>query len=54
MDKTKIGAYPTATDIETADFLDGGCKDTAFMRSNGISIVYTPGVVVILTWWSKK
>jgi hypothetical protein len=29
-------------DIEALNFLDGGCRDTAFLRDNGISLVYTP------------
>lgn len=38
---TWIGDQPKASDIEAYGFLDGGCKDTAFLRRNGISIVYT-------------
>ena len=34
-------AFPTSTDMEAYNFLRGGCQDTAFMKNNGISIVYT-------------
>jgi hypothetical protein len=40
---TRIHAFPTATDEEAARFLREGCADTAFLRDNGISIVYTRG-----------
>ncbi|MCJ7743055.1 MAG: hypothetical protein MUO99_00635 [Dehalococcoidales bacterium] len=38
---TAIGEAPTAKDNEAQAFLNGGCKDTAFLRENNISIVYT-------------
>ena len=38
---TRIHAYPEDKDREAYAFLKGGCTDTAFMRENGISIVYT-------------
>ena len=31
---------PTSKDKKTLDFLNSGCKDTAFLSDNGISIVY--------------
>ena len=37
---TKIFCYPKASDKEANKFLRGGCKDTAFLAENGISIVY--------------
>jgi len=40
---TKIHAYPTPKDQEVYDFLENGCRDTAFLRQNGISIVYHRG-----------
>lgn len=42
---TWIGAYPTPTDEEAYNFLRGGCKDTGFLKDNGISVVYTRGDV---------
>lgn len=38
---TRIHAYPTATDMEAYAFLRGGSTDTAFLRENGISVIYT-------------
>jgi hypothetical protein len=38
---TWIGDAPKSSDLEAYDFLDGGSKDTAFLKKNGISIVYT-------------
>lgn len=38
---TKIHAYPTSKDEEATKFLNGGCTDTAFLKENGISIIYT-------------
>ncbi len=40
---TRIHAFPTAVDEEAYEFLDDGCRDTDFLRENGISIVYTRG-----------
>jgi len=40
---TAIYAYPTAADNQAYAFLQGGCKDTDFLRRNNISIVYTRG-----------
>ncbi len=37
---TRIHAYPKAIDYEAAQFLQGGCNDTTFLREKGISIVY--------------
>ncbi len=42
---TRIHAYPTPRDEEVYAFLDDGCTDTAFLRENDISIVYTLGSV---------
>jgi hypothetical protein len=39
---TRITVSPQSQDIEAVTFLDGGCRDTAFLRDNGISLVYTP------------
>lgn len=38
---TRIHAFPTPIDEEVYDFLEGGCQDTAFLRENGISVIYT-------------
>jgi len=38
---TRIHAYPKPSDEEAYEFLRTGCTDTAFLRENGISIVYT-------------
>ncbi|MFC1917806.1 hypothetical protein ACFLXH_04040 [Chloroflexota bacterium] len=38
---TRIGAYPVSIDQQVKRFLDGGCRDTAFLTDRGISIVYT-------------
>jgi hypothetical protein len=40
---TRIHAYPTPTDEEASKFLNEGCRDTAFLKENGISIIYTTG-----------
>ncbi len=40
---TRIHAAPAAKDEEAYKFLEDGCTDTAFLRKNGISIVYTRG-----------
>jgi hypothetical protein len=40
---SRIGEYPTTSDMEARDFLENGCIDTEFLRANGISIVYTQG-----------
>jgi len=42
---TRIHAYPTSRDQEAAKFLEEGASDTAFLKENGISIVYTRGEV---------
>jgi hypothetical protein len=42
---TRIHAYPTGTDVAASRFLSEGCTDTAFLRKNDISIVYTRGKV---------
>jgi len=38
---TRIHAYPEANDTKAYEFLRGGSTDTAFLRENGISIVYS-------------
>ena len=38
---TRIHTHPTAKDNKAYAFLNSGCKDTNFMRENGISIVYS-------------
>ena len=40
---TRTHAFPTDTDRQANLFLNNGCKDTAFLKENGISIVYTTG-----------
>lgn len=40
---TRIHAYPTDKDTEASKFLSDGCRDTAFLKENGISIIYTRG-----------
>lgn len=40
---TRIHAYPKPSDMEAYAFLRGGCTDTAFLREDGISVVYTRG-----------
>lgn len=42
---TWIHAYPSSTDEEASQFLSDGCRDTAFLKKHGISIVYTQGSV---------
>jgi hypothetical protein len=39
---TRIGEAPTVKDVEVVNFLNGGCQDTAYLRNNNISLVYTP------------
>jgi hypothetical protein len=38
---TRIHAYPTDKDDEAYTFLENGSANTAFLRENGISIIYT-------------
>ncbi len=38
---TRIHAYPLPKDEEAREFLRSGSTDTAFLRENGISIIYT-------------
>ncbi len=38
---TRIHEYPKPSDMEAYGFLRGGCTDTAFLRENGVSIIYT-------------
>jgi len=38
---TRIHVSPLPRDLEAYQFLDNGCRDTAFLRDNGVSIVYT-------------
>ena len=40
---TYIGAYPYSRDRKAYSFLQDSCKDTAFLKENSISIVYTRG-----------
>ena len=42
---TRIGEAPTVKDAEVVRFLSDGCKDTAYLKNNGVSIVYTPVTV---------
>lgn len=42
---TRIHCYPKPSDTKAYEFLRGGCSDTAFLRENGISIIYTRGAV---------
>ncbi len=39
----RVTGLPSATSADASRFLGNGCEDTAFMRDNGISIVYTQG-----------
>jgi len=38
---TRTHLYLKATDMEAYEFLRGGCTDTAFLKENGISIIYS-------------
>ncbi len=38
---TRIHTFPEPIDEEASEFLGGGSSDTAFLRENGISIIYT-------------
>jgi hypothetical protein len=38
---TRIHVSPLPRDLEAYQFLDNGCRDTAFLRDNRVSIVYT-------------
>jgi len=40
---TRIHAFPTESDARASSYLGEGCTDTAFLRENGIGIVYTRG-----------
>ena len=40
---TRIREFPRPSDKRVYDFLQNGCTDTAFMKINNISIVYTLG-----------
>ncbi|RLG23520.1 hypothetical protein DRN85_09245 [Methanosarcinales archaeon] len=40
---TRIHAYPRARDRRAYEFLESGCVDTAFLKENGISIIYSRG-----------
>lgn len=40
---TRIHAYPRPRDNKAYAFLRAGCRDTAFLKDNGITIVYTRG-----------
>ncbi len=37
----RLHMYATGNDLAAYEFLQGGCRDTDFLRRNGISIVYT-------------
>jgi len=41
---SRIHASPQPGDLEAYQFLHDGCSDTAFLRENGISIVYSQGL----------
>lgn len=41
---TRIHAYPQANDTKAYEFLEAGCTDTAFLKENGVSIVYRRGI----------
>lgn len=53
---TRIHAFPKPIDTEAADFLNTGCTDTAFLKENDISIVYTreecsnPDLIEVREW----
>lgn len=53
---TRIHMGPDDITREADDYLAGGCKDTDFLRKNGISIVYTqqecsnPDLVEVNKW----
>lgn len=53
---TKIHMAPDATTRRADEYLAGGCRDTDFLRRNGISIVYTqqevsnPDLVEVNKW----
>ncbi len=38
---SRTHTFPTSKDKEALDFLNEGCTDTAFLKENGISIIYT-------------
>ncbi len=40
---SRIHSYPEDTDRAAYEFLNNNCVDTAFLRENGISLVYTRG-----------
>jgi hypothetical protein len=40
--QTRIGEAPTGKDVEAINFLNRSCQDTAYLRDNNISLVYTP------------
>ena len=42
---TRLQEFPKPPDSEALDFLSGGAADTEFLRENGISIVYSAGIV---------
>jgi hypothetical protein len=42
---TKIHANIAETDLQADAFLANGCSDTAFLKANGISLVYSTGQV---------
>ncbi len=38
---SRIHNFPKPSDNAARSFLEGGCRDTAFLRAGGISVVYT-------------
>jgi hypothetical protein len=38
---TRITVSPQDKDIEAVDFLNNGCRDTSYLKDNGVSLVYT-------------
>ncbi|MDD4877073.1 MAG: hypothetical protein PHQ86_08115 [Dehalococcoidales bacterium] len=46
---TRIHTSPQPIDSQTYDFLEGGCKDTAFLLENGISLIYTRIADIVFT-----
>ncbi len=42
---TRIHTFPQPSDEVAYEFLEGGARDTVFLRENGISIVYSRGQV---------
>jgi len=53
---SRIHEFPKPSDEEAREFLKEGCSDTAFLKKNGISIIYTrepcdnPDLVQVREW----